>query len=193
MNRQDILEHAVRTLDDYGFADLSMRRLATSLGVQPGALYWHFANKQSLLLAIAQLMLAEVDQPPTPQASWEPVIRHWAGSLRRALLAHRDGAELFASVLALRPDGLDPTLPCVTALHAAGLGEDEAGAAGAALVHYVVGHTVDAQNHAQARALGVKGIGGDGDLDQARRRFDYGLDLLVDGLRVRLHEHSSEA
>ena len=55
-----MLTQAVATLDRYGFADLSMRRLAASLGVQPGALYWHFANKQTLLLAVAEVILDPV-------------------------------------------------------------------------------------------------------------------------------------
>lgn len=135
MNRQDVLVQAVETLDTYGFADLSMRRLASSLGVQPGALYWHFANKQSLLLAIAEVILADLPNgtegatapsdtqggtpddtefrapkdteggtaPGDASTAWDDSVRRWAGALRAALLSRRDGAELVASVLALRP------------------------------------------------------------------------------------------
>ena len=38
-----------RSWTRYGIADLTMRRLARELDVTPGALYWHFANKQQLL------------------------------------------------------------------------------------------------------------------------------------------------
>ena len=44
-------------LDRYGLADLTMRRLATELGVQPSALYHHFPNKQALLAAVADEVL----------------------------------------------------------------------------------------------------------------------------------------
>lgn len=186
MNRQDVLDQALLTLDSYGFADLSMRRLAGSLGVQPGALYWHFANKQSLLLAVADVILADVVALPV-QEQWEPVVRRWTSALRDALLAHRDGAELVSSVLALRPTGLDPTAPCVRALAAAGLPPDQARAAAATLLHFVIGHTVDVQTLAQAGALGVAPPGDEEALQtQARSDFDVGVDLVVAGLRARL-------
>ena len=51
LRRGDVLDGAMAILDEYGLADLTMRRLATSLGVQPGALYWHFPTKEDLLLA----------------------------------------------------------------------------------------------------------------------------------------------
>lgn len=212
MNRQDVLDRAIETLDSYGFADLSMRRLATSLGVQPGALYWHFANKQTLLMAVAEVILQPVltpeagvqaDEPSdgTPVDAlathdpgvasegppWAATVRVWATTLRDALLAHRDGAEVVASVLALRPRGLDPAVPCVTVLTGAGLSPAEATAAAAALVHYTVGHAVDAQNHAQARALGVREVAEqDDEAASATERFTFGLDVFLAGLALRV-------
>lgn len=191
MNRQDVLDKALETLDSYGFADLSMRRLAHSLGVQPGALYWHFANKQTLLTAVAHTILAPVTElavaPPDPPAGWERSVRQWADALRAALLAHRDGAEVVASVLALRPRGLDPARPCVAALRAANMTEAEARAAAAALVHYTVGHAVDTQNHAQARALGLREVAEQADEAAAAiERFQFGLEVFLAGLAARI-------
>ena len=44
-HRSDIVERAVGILDMYGLPDMSMRRIASELGLQPSALYHHFANK----------------------------------------------------------------------------------------------------------------------------------------------------
>jgi len=44
LTREDIITTAVELLNSYGFADMTMRRIATTLGVVPGALYWHVAN-----------------------------------------------------------------------------------------------------------------------------------------------------
>ena len=52
-----IIAKATEILDNYGIADLTMRRLGRELNVSPGALYWHFANKQQLLGAIADRIL----------------------------------------------------------------------------------------------------------------------------------------
>ena len=65
LRRGDVLDGALAILDEFGLADLTMRRLATALGVQPGALYWHFPNKQTLLGALADKILEDVDAPTT--------------------------------------------------------------------------------------------------------------------------------
>ena len=51
---------ALQLLDEYGLPDLTMRNLATALGIQPSALYWHFPNKQALLAAVSAKILAPV-------------------------------------------------------------------------------------------------------------------------------------
>ncbi len=47
-----------------------MRKLATRLGVQAGALYWHFAGKQSLLDAMAD-RFPEDFAADLPAGSWD--------------------------------------------------------------------------------------------------------------------------
>ena len=60
LHKRDVVEAATAILDNYGIADLTMRRLGRELNVSPGALYWHFANKQQLLGAIADRILEPV-------------------------------------------------------------------------------------------------------------------------------------
>ena len=67
LHKRDVVDAATTLLDDYGIADLTMRRLARELQVSPGALYWHFANKQQLLGAVADRILESVDDVP---AGW---------------------------------------------------------------------------------------------------------------------------
>ena len=61
--RGDIVERAVLVLDQFGLADLSMRRLAAELGLQPSALYHHVASKQELLAAALQSFYQMRDVP----------------------------------------------------------------------------------------------------------------------------------
>ncbi|WP_051297562.1 TetR family transcriptional regulator [Brevibacterium album] len=56
-----VADMALRILSDFGLGDLTMRRLARELGVQPSALYWHVADKQSLLVLLAERIAAEAD------------------------------------------------------------------------------------------------------------------------------------
>lgn len=86
LSRDVIAEAAVRILDEYGLADVSMRRVAGQLGVAPGALYWHIENKQALVSAMAELILSPVRKHSDP--------REMCAQIRAALLSHRDGADV---------------------------------------------------------------------------------------------------
>lgn len=209
LTRAQVVAAALEILDEYGLGDLTMRRLAGSLGVQPGALYWHVANKQALLAEVADAIVAELPVPssgdgPTPDAPRPAAdaattdapapdapavlaaVAGWARALRRTLLAHRDGAEVVAAAYALRSDE-DPTVAALTdRVRAAGVPGVRAEAGAAALVHYVLGHTAHEQSHAQ---LAPAGPGGSGSERDAEERFELGLALLLDGLALRTVVH----
>lgn len=175
LTRDAVVARALAILDEGGLPDLSMRRLATSLSIQPSALYWHVASKQALLQAMAAQVLAEVALPAGP---WQEGVLGWAGALRDALMGVRDGGELVASALSMRPEGLDPANDLAAALAEAGLAPGEAAAAAATVLHFVLGHVVDEQGHDQMRQFGVA----QSDDESADSRFAYGLELLVAGI-----------
>src|SRR5581483_2652572 len=52
LTRDAIVEAALRVLDRDGVDRLSMRRVAAELGTAAGALYWHVANKEELLVLL---------------------------------------------------------------------------------------------------------------------------------------------
>src|SRR5690625_3315208 len=57
LNRETIIDTALSILNSFGLADMTMRRVAKQLDVAPGALYWHFKNKQELIGATARRIL----------------------------------------------------------------------------------------------------------------------------------------
>lgn len=175
LTRAEILSSALAILDEFGLADLSMRRIATALGVQPGALYWHFDNKQSLLAALAGEVLGALPEPGDPLGGG---IADWARDLRDQLLAHRDGAELVSAVLAMRLLDPSPVDVLASAFARAGLRPADAGAGSALVVHFVLGHSLDRQGYAQSAQLGAAGPPGP-DPDEA---FAYAVTLLEAGL-----------
>lgn len=61
LNPQIITDAALKIASEFGLGDLSMRRLARELGVQPSALYWHVANKQEVFTLIASRIAQQVD------------------------------------------------------------------------------------------------------------------------------------
>lgn len=177
-HRIDVIERALEVLDDYGLADLTMRRLGAELGVQPGALYHHFANKQTLLAALADEVLAR-GRRPRPTGAWDIVVRGLCDELRDAMLAYRDGAELVSTVHAFGLGAHAPDLDLHEALTDAGFGPELADTATSTLLHFVFGHTLDEQTHLQADSAGA--------IDGSTRRpsdFVLGLALILDGVRV---------
>lgn len=61
LTKTEIISTALGILDAYGLNDLTMRRLADSLDVKASALYWHVANKQSLLAELVDKILAGLE------------------------------------------------------------------------------------------------------------------------------------
>jgi AcrR family transcriptional regulator len=175
-HRPDVVAKAIEVLDDYGLADLTMRRLGAELGVRPSALYHHFADKQTLLAAIADELLA--------RASW-PVAGEWAdrtaaicATLRDQLLAYRDGAELVATVHSFGLGARQPYELLVASLTEGGAGP-LAPQAARTLLHFVYGHAVDEQTHLQAAAAGAID-----DDPRASDDFGTGLGIVIAGIQV---------
>ncbi len=53
LDREAVIDAALRLADEEGLDSVSFRRLADQFAVTPMALYWHFADKEALLAALA--------------------------------------------------------------------------------------------------------------------------------------------
>lgn len=104
LTREKILETAFEVLRQFGLADLSMRRLATELGVAPGALYYHVKNKQELLGHLAARMLhkALVTSLSQGQAGADR-LRTICDELYSELITIKESAEVIRLAIALHP------------------------------------------------------------------------------------------
>lgn len=187
--RQDVVATAVRVLDEYGLADLTMRRLAAELDVQPSALYHHFPGKQALLAAVADHLLSRQPllDPGARDVDWQPRLAAGAHRLRDNLLACRDGAEVVATVLAyglgsVRPDTIFADLLSTPGPVGAGLDPATAAVAARTVVLFVLGHTGDEQVHLQAGSAGAIS-----DAPRAESDFDLALSMVLAGVRVVAH------
>ncbi|MFK0237544.1 TetR/AcrR family transcriptional regulator [Streptomyces vinaceus] len=194
------VEAALVLLDESGLDALTMRRLADAVGVQAGALYRHFATKGDLLTAMAERMLADCSTPP-PDPDWSGRLTALARRLRTALLAHRDGARVYAGTHSTGAGTLGFAETLIGVLGEAGFGPQEAARTALTVVHYTVGHTLEEQAALQP--------GDQGPADPERLReavadaglphltaalpvltgtdftaqFEFGLGLLLRGLR----------
>lgn len=180
LTEDDVLDAAGAILDEFGLADLTMRRLADALGVRAGALYHHVSNKQTLLARVADRVLEAV---PAPAGPWRPALSGWARGLRAALLARRDSAELVASARAMGLCRLDPVVRPAHVLVQEGVSPADADAAASAVLHFVLGHVAEEQARRDWERFGRP--------DPAREptataaTFGLGADLLLDGIGAR--------
>jgi len=176
LTKEAIITTALNILDSYGLPDVSMRRIASSLGVQPSALYWHFSSKQDLLAGIADVILADLPPYSGSDLTRLPL---WAARLHALLLNHRDGAELVWSVLAIRDWGTGIGFSIEQGLLGSGLTPGMARAGAQGILHLVLGHAFDEDQRRQAVRLKVIPAGSSPDsakvLDDAVAIFVAGL------------------
>lgn len=100
LDRQRIVAEAVALLDAEGLDGVTTRKLAARLGVQSPTLYWHLPNKAALVTAIADAILDQEFgdmSPPESDQHWQDWLSGLAERLRRALLAHPDGARVISA------------------------------------------------------------------------------------------------
>lgn len=170
-DRDSVARTALALLDEVGLADLSMRRIAARLDVQPSALYWHFSSKQELLAELADRITAVL--PPRSTG-----VLTTARGIRDALFARRDGAELVLSTYALRPGSSPAKSALASALSDAGLADSEERAI--AILHFVLGHSTLVQQRMHADSHGA--LLGDDATDVTAgldRIFDLGVTALA--------------
>jgi TetR/AcrR family tetracycline transcriptional repressor len=98
-DQQRIITAALALLDEVGFNDLSLRKLAAKLNRKPPALYWHFENKEALIDYMAEAILQAEFHDLTPRQDeepWQDWLVHTCTRLRTAMHTHRDGARIVA-------------------------------------------------------------------------------------------------
>jgi TetR/AcrR family tetracycline transcriptional repressor len=204
LERGEVVRTAIRLLDEVGLEGLSLRRLAKELGVQAPALYWHFKNKQELLDHMVSEMArtAENESRPVPGQTWDEWLVDRARWMRTGLLSHRDLVLLTAGT---RPtaDRAPAIEEMVRVLCDAGFTPGEAVLNILVITDYVTGAVLEEQAGRRRDDDGLERLeGGPQDqplLDAAIKEinemsdsFEYGLSLLIDGMRARLASRSAD-
>lgn len=156
LNRERIIAAALAVIDEHGVDGLSMPRLAKRLGVGVMSLYSHVSNRDDLLDAAVQQVLASLPEPTGQH--WQERIRSHFGDLRTALLAHPGLGHVLASKNVATPVVLDLLERNLAELTAAGFDGEEAARLYYALLTYTLGfvawelprtHAVDAAEYAR--------------------------------------------
>jgi AcrR family transcriptional regulator len=88
LSKAAVVDRALALSDAEGLDALTIRRLATELGVTPMALYWHFRSKEELLGGLIERVWAEIDTDVDEAADWSQQLRGLLESLLRVLREH---------------------------------------------------------------------------------------------------------
>ncbi|WP_162907248.1 TetR/AcrR family transcriptional regulator [Allorhizocola rhizosphaerae] len=189
-----IAETALRFGDREGPQAMSMRRIAGELGCDPMALYRHYADREALLDAVADLALADAADPD-PAGSWEGRLRAVVTAIRSAALRHPGIAAQIAARPPLGPQGRRLGAAMMTALRDAGLPEPLVVKAAQTLVAYLAAGlamstragTRDARWEQVSQAIDELPGGPPGRdllIAGSDEQFEFGLRLLISGIRV---------
>jgi TetR/AcrR family tetracycline transcriptional repressor len=96
LTRAVVVDRALALADGSGLDALTIRKLATELGVTPMALYWHFRGKDELLDGLAERVWSEIDLTVDRTAPWTEQIRRLLTSLLTVLRAHSAAPQLLS-------------------------------------------------------------------------------------------------
>ncbi|MEV5965734.1 TetR/AcrR family transcriptional regulator C-terminal domain-containing protein [Kribbella sp. NPDC051952] len=203
LNRERVLRAAIALADRDGLEALTMRRLGQEVGVEAMSLYNHVKNKNDILDGIVDLVLGDIDVPPTG-THWKVAMRRRSISAHEVLVAHPWAAVQIMSRFNIGPGMtryLDATLG---RLRESGFSVESALDAWHTLDSHLYGFTLQQLNlpfaadeapRVSSHVLG--GLAMDEfphvvevitHVMQSGRveSFEYGLDLILDGLEASL-------
>jgi TetR/AcrR family tetracycline transcriptional repressor len=105
LDRDRIVEAALRIVDREGIDRLTFRRLADDLSVTPMSIYWHVADKAELLELVGHKVLAEIVLPPR-QGEWREQLRDVHRAMFAVLLRHPNTTDVLIGRARFGPAGL---------------------------------------------------------------------------------------
>jgi AcrR family transcriptional regulator len=87
LNRERVLSAALVLADEEGIESLTMRELGLRLGVEAMSLYNHVANKDDILDGMVDLVVSEIDLP-SDAVDWKEAMRRRAISAQAVFSRH---------------------------------------------------------------------------------------------------------
>ena len=210
LSKERVLRAAVALADKGGLATLSMRNLGQALGVEAMSLYNHVANKDEILDGMVEVAVGEIDLPAAG-AVWKTAMRRRAISAHAALVRHPWASGLIVSRINIGPAMLRYVDSTLGVLRTAGFSYAMVDRAWNAMDSFIYGFTLQelnfpfqpdeyadvaadylpqlpADEYPHLAELTKLVMGGEHD---GVAEFEFGLDLILDGLERELGAGSS--
>lgn len=216
LSRRRIVLAALALAESEGMAAITMRRVATTLEVTPMSLYNHVADKAELLDLMLDYVIGDlVRASANDTGSWEDRLRAVARRNHDLWKRHPVFAQVYVDGVTIGPYGLANIERIVGILRDAGFRDEDAAEAFFVLFHYSVASIL--VGPAKPVDPSRRDSRSDGTVDSIvdlyfsalprteipnvvaavphmpRDAFEFGLELLIDGLRQRLAATTAEA
>jgi AcrR family transcriptional regulator len=211
LSRDQIVQAGLRIVTEEGIEAVSMRRIAGVFQTGASSLYAHVANKDELLQLMFDQICGDVPIPEADPARWQEQIKEIARGGYLAMIAHGDLARAALATIPTGPNAMRVSNAMLGVMLAGGLPAQIAGWALDRIFLYIVADAFenslyrdrigsseqevaayfddfteqlatyyeqlpdDRFPHLRKHARDL--VGGDG-----RQRFEFGLDMLIDGL-----------
>ncbi|WP_222194664.1 TetR/AcrR family transcriptional regulator C-terminal domain-containing protein [Modestobacter italicus] len=211
VTRAAVVTAALELLAEGGLEAVSFRRIAGRLGVSAPTLYWHVESKRQLMDLMADELAGRARRgplEPAPGEPWWSWLRTHAQQMFDALVEVRDAPRVLAGNRPV-PESFPAVEGTLGVLVDAGLTPGDAQQALFAIGAYVIGSATEWQAEAERAATRPLPDPDDSELDAGRAEvlaeqplllaamreilhrphtaaFEFGLDLLIDGLRARV-------
>src|SRR3954452_17002671 len=159
IEREAVLGTALRLLDAEGVEALTMRRLASELGVSAMAPYRHVGSKDELLMVLVDRLAARLVYPSRPRDAKGAMLVLWS-TLYDSRAEHPRGAEVLASRRMMAPSVLGAIEEIHAALLDAGLSTEAAVRAYRLMWNFTLGSVLvraGASSEAPSRQRALRG------------------------------------
>lgn len=211
LDTRQVIETALRLLNEVGLEGLTLRTIAKALGVQAPALYWHFENKQALLDEMATEMYRRMAAAAkrARHDTWQKRLLASNRALRAALLTYRDGARVFSGSRFTGLEHADEMEATLRIMVDAGFTLRQAVRASAALYLFTIGFVTEEQGveplpgqrregydvGERARRMAaypLSAAAGAEIFERYDERFEDGLKLILAGIEARYGPRSAK-
>jgi len=184
LSRALVVDAAVRFIEEHGYQELSVRRLAHELDVAPMSIYRHVRSKDDLLDEVVDRLFDEIWRPAAPPEDWRAWMTEAAERAHRFLVEQPAALHVYLRHPVTSPAAAERTEEVVRVLAQATGDEAAARRAHAAIHTYTLGFS--ALEAARAKSPLREGDGGPLARQLASyatpRQFLAGLNFLLDGI-----------